>query len=182
MARIPLITTREQVNPDFRELYDFIERTRGSVGGPFMVQFHLPELLQITEKLGGYLRFQSPLPQDVIELVTIAVAREMDCPYVWGAHAPLALQYGVRPECVDAIKHRRAPEGLTEEEAPLVRFVQQLRRTNRAEEATFQTLLTRFGAANMVAITSLVGHYGMVATTINAFEIPVRPDMDQLPV
>ena len=74
-----------------------------------MVQFHLPELLQITEKLGGYLRFQSPLPQDVIELVTIAVAREMDCPYVWGAHAPLALQYGVRPECVDAIKNRRAP-------------------------------------------------------------------------
>ena len=182
MARIPLITSREQVAPDFRELYDFIERTRGSVGGPFMVQFHLPELLEITEKLGGYLRFQSPLPQDVIELVTVAVAREMDCPYVWGAHAPLALKYGVRPECVEAIKHRRAPDDLTEPEAQLVRYVQQLRRTNRAEAAVFQALLQRFGAANMVALTALIGHYGMVATTINAFEIPVRPDMDLLPV
>ena len=182
MARIPLVTEKSQVPPEYHGLFDTIVETRGGIRGPLATQFHIPQLLEITEKLGAYLRFHSPLSQDVVELTTIAVAREMDSPYEWAAHAPLARKCGVREEAIQAIKQGTAPEGLTEDEAMLVRYVQQLHRDNKVDQPTFDAVTQRFGLQGSVALTALVGHYMMVAVQINAFEITPDPGSDMLPV
>ena len=88
----------------------------------------------------------------------------------------------MREEAIQAIKQGTAPEGLTEDEALMVRYVQQLHRDNKVDQPTFDAVTQRFGLQGSVALTALVGHYMMVAVQINAFEITPEPGSDMLPV
>lgn len=182
MPRIQPIGSREELPEEHRGIYDTIAESRGGVRGPFAVLLHSPQAADRVAALGGFLRFESLLQPKDEELAVIATAREMDCPYVWAAHTVLARRAGVREEAIDAIRSRRAPEGLTPEEAEIVTYVQQLVRRHRVEQPVFDALEKRFGRRWLVEFTTLLGHYGMVAGVLNAYEVAPAPDADPLPV
>ena len=137
MARVPE-ATREQLPADQQHVYDEIAASRGSVRGPFAVLLHSPEAAGRTAHLGAYIRFDTSLEQPALELVALTVAREWDCQFEWTAHEPLARNAGGREEAIAALKERRAPAGLTEGEALLVKYAQELLRTRRVSEPTFK--------------------------------------------
>lgn len=62
------------------------------------------------------------------ELAICAVARELDCEFEWAAHADHARKAGVREEAIKIDQDRKAPAGLTESEAEVVRYVLELLR------------------------------------------------------
>ena len=75
--------------------------------GPYSLLLHMPEMAQRLEALRTYIRGEASLPQKLQELVMISVAREMDCAYIWYAHAAAARQAGVRDDIVDNIRDKR---------------------------------------------------------------------------
>jgi 4-carboxymuconolactone decarboxylase len=79
------------------------------------------------------------------ELAIMTMAREFDCQYAWTSQDPLTRQEGVPEEALSAIGDRKAPQRLTEEEAEIVRYVQELVRNRRVSEVTFQVVLKRLG-------------------------------------
>ncbi|GIX47885.1 MAG: carboxymuconolactone decarboxylase [Candidatus Tectimicrobiota bacterium] len=180
MTRLAPITAKAQLPAAQQPIFDAIVQSRGRIAGPFGVLLHSPELAGRVAHLGAYVRFDSALPPAVRELAILTTARELDCQYEWTAHVPLARQAGVRPEAIDAIGQRTAPAGLTEEEALVVRFGQQLLRQHRVEEATFRAALARFGPQGTVDLTATVGYYGLVACVLNAFEVPLEPGVAPL--
>lgn len=181
MARIPTIQKREELAPAERAIYDRIVQSRGEVRGPFPVLLQSPEVAGRIAELGAYVRFESPVPATVKELMILAVAREMDCQFEWAAHSVLAKKAGVREEAIRAIRDRRAPQGLTAEEAPVVAYAQQLLRTHRVDEPTFQAMRERLGVKLLVELTGAVGYYAMLACTLNAFDVAPEPGADLLP-
>ena len=181
MARVPQIEQKDQVAPQHQSVYDRITQSRGRVMGPFTVLLHSPEIAGRTADLGAYIRFESTLSQEDKELAVLTAAREMDCEFEWAAHVPMARRAGVREEAIAVIRDRRAPAGLTAAEAKLFNYVLRLLRLHRVDEDTFGALRQRFGVQGLVELTATVGYYGMLACTLNAFEVMPAPGDDRLP-
>ncbi|HEX9869263.1 MAG TPA: carboxymuconolactone decarboxylase family protein [Candidatus Tectomicrobia bacterium] len=178
MPRIPPVT-RDALPPDKRSIYDAIGASRGHVSGPFPVLLNSPEVASRIATLGHYLRYESILKPMIRELAIMTVAREFDCQYAWTSHDALARQEGVREAALMALRDRKAPQGLTEEEAEIVRYVQELVRNRRVSEATFQAVLKRLGQQGITELTATMGYYAMLGCALNAFD--VQPETPLLP-
>ncbi len=179
MSRVKEIRERGDLPAEHGPIFDeIVAAYDGRVGGPFWVLLHSPEVARRISHTGDYVRHDSPLPADVRELAVIATARELDCLYEWKAHEGGARRAGVREEAIAAVRDHEAPEGLTDDERLVVTYVQELLRNHRVPEETFQAALQRFGLQQLVDLSATIGHYCMLACTLNAFD--VRPDTTPL--
>jgi 4-carboxymuconolactone decarboxylase len=183
IVRIPEITNREDLPEDQRQFYDSIIASRKRIAAPYNFLLHAPDLAARTAHLIGYALFSTDFPNDVKELAICTVAREMDCAFEWAAHAEDALKAGVREECIKIIQDRKAPAGLTEREAEVVRYVQELLRPpHRITPATFDALKERIGVPRLVELTGILGAYVGLACSLNAFEVETPPGRPVLPL
>src|ERR1041384_4211853 len=98
MARIPLVTSRDQVAENEKAAYDAFMQSRGGRAnvGPYSLLVHMPEMAHKLEALRLYLRDEGSLSQKLQEIVMISVAREMSCAFIWYAHAAAARKAGGR--------------------------------------------------------------------------------------
>jgi 4-carboxymuconolactone decarboxylase len=174
MARIPLIARAEEMAPAHREVWRRIAKSRGSVVGPFAALLHSPVLADRTAELGAYIRFDSALSAADRELVILSVARAFDCQFEWAYHVRESRKAGVSAQAIAAIRERRAPAGLTPEEAEIVGYASELLVTHRADPQTVAALRARLGVQGVVELTATIGYYAMLACTLNAFD--VRPE------
>jgi 4-carboxymuconolactone decarboxylase len=92
MARVP-IPTRESVGENQRPAYDGMIRERGGViqGGAVSVLLNSLEMARWASHLSAYLRRESTFPAKIQELAMLSTAQELDCQYIWNAHATSAL-------------------------------------------------------------------------------------------
>lgn len=171
MARIATIEKKEDLPAEHHASYEAIAATRGVVRGPFAVLFHSPEVAARTAHLGEYLRFHSVLDPKIVEVATLAAAREMECKHEWAAHIEHAQKAGVALETIRAIHQRQGPENFSFEDAQVISYVQELLRSHRVSEATFQALYARLGEQGLVELTAALGYYAMLACTLNAFDV-----------
>ena len=102
MARIPFVTPAD-VPAGERAAYDAFVKQRGKQpdSGPYALLLHMPELARRYEAVRLLIREEESVPQPLQEIVMLTVARELDCPYIWYAHAAAAKAAGVRGEIVD---------------------------------------------------------------------------------
>src|SRR5215470_5182427 len=171
MARLPDLT-RDQLPLEDRQYYDAIAGSRGgSVRGPYGVLLHSPDLATRVAHTGTYVRFDLDLPETLKELIILATAREIQSQYEFAAHARLARQAGLAESTIQAVATGTAPQGLSGEEAFLVRYVQELLRHHKISDATFNAVQERYGTQKTVEITALVGHYLLVGQILIAFEV-----------
>jgi 4-carboxymuconolactone decarboxylase len=170
MARLPNLN-RDQLQPEDQQFYDAIADSRGGVRGPYGVLLHSPDLAARVAHTGAYVRYNLDLPEALRETVILATAREINSQYEFFAHARLARQAGLSEDTIQAIARGTAPQGLTGEEAMLVRYVQELLRHHKVSDATFNAVRERFGMQKTLEITALVGHYLLVGQILAAFEV-----------
>jgi 4-carboxymuconolactone decarboxylase len=144
----------------------------------------MPEMAQRLEALRTYIRGEASLPQKLQELVMITVAREMDCAFIWYAHAAVARQAGVRDDIVDSLREKRALTNLAPEELTVVHFTQELLRNRKVSQPTFDAAMTRFGQRGMMTLTNLIACYAVLAYNMNTYEVeaPTHPTEQALPV
>ena len=171
MARIPTIDEKESLEREHQDIYDSIAKTRGLVRGAFVALLHVPELAQRTAHLGSYIRFEAQLAPKIIELAALAVSRELECKHEWGAHIEHAQKAGIPLKTIRAVHQRKGPENYSSEDAQIISFVQELLRTHRVSETTFQALYARLGERGLVELTATIGYYAMLACTLNALDL-----------
>ncbi len=180
--RVTPLTRRDQVQERHRAIFDTVAEGRGSVRGPFGILMHSPLLCRRHLDVGTFLRFNSGLEADSRELAIIATAREKDCPYIWAAHAPAARQAGLSAAVVSAVRDRGDLAGVPSVERDIVDYTRQLAQDNAVGAALFDRLQGRHGVPWLVELTCLIGHYGIVASILNAFEVAPAPDAEPLPL
>jgi 4-carboxymuconolactone decarboxylase len=180
MARLPNLE-RNQLQPEEQQFYDAIADSRGSVRGPYGVLLHSPDLAARVAHTGTYVRYNLDLPEALRETIILATAREIKNQYEFAAHARLARQAGLAEDTIQAIAQGTAPQGLSGDEAMLVRYVQELLRNHKISDATFNAVRDRFGMRKTLEITALVGHYLLVGQILAAFEVDlpagVKPEI-----
>ena len=185
MARIPLVT-RDDVPAGEKGAYDTFMQSRGNRPnvGPYSLLLHMPEMAQRLEALRTYLRGEASLPQKLQELVMITVAREMDCAFIWYAHAAVARQAGVRDDIVDNLREKQELANLDPDELTVVRFTLELLQNRKVSQPTFEAAMTRFGQRGMMTLTNLIACYAVLAYNMNTYEVeaPAHPTEKALPV
>jgi 4-carboxymuconolactone decarboxylase len=185
VARIPQVT-RDDVPGTEKSAYDAFVQRRGDRPnvGPYTLLLHMPEMAQRLEALRTYLRDEASLPQKLQELVMITVAREMDCAFIWYAHAAAARQAGVRGDIVDNIRERKELTNLDADEQTVVNFARELLRNRKVSQPTFDAAMARFGQRGMMTLTNLIACYAGLAYNMNTYELeaPTHPTEKALPV
>jgi 4-carboxymuconolactone decarboxylase len=144
----------------------------------------MPEMAQRLEALRTYIRAEESLPQKLQELVMISVAREMDCAFIWYAHAAAAKQAGVRDDIVERIREKQELTDLDPDEQTVVNFARELLQNRKVSQATFDAASSRFGQRGVMTLTNLVACYAVLAYNMNTYELeaPEHPTEKGLPV
>ena len=177
MARLPL-ATHETVPENQRAAFDELVKGLGSVPrfGPGSVMINVPHAHRAVNALNRYLRNESSLPKKLQELAMLVTAREMDCQYIWNAHAASGRESGIGNATVDALRDRKELPKLPDDEAAVVRFAQEYFRTHRVSKGTFQAVLEQFGTRGAVELGLVFGNYNALALLVNSFDVDLPPD------
>src|SRR6476646_7605944 len=170
MARLPSITSKDQVAAKDRETFDSIVASRGAVQGPFTMFLHSPEVAGRVAHLGAYVRFEGSLDMKVRVLGAMTVAREFEAMYVWGAQTGGARRLGVSEETITAIRENHS-RGIPAEDAQIVEFTRALLRKHRVDDATADAMRERFGDDEFIQLTGAIGYYALLSMTVNAGEL-----------
>lgn len=174
MSRLPEIS-RDQLDPEEQKFYDEIVGSRGGVRGPYGALLHSPDLAHRVAHTGTYVRFEFDLPENLKEVVILTTAREIKSQFEYTAHAALARRAGVSEETIRAITEGKAPEGLPDDEALLVRYALELLRDRKITDATFNAAHAKYGTQGVVDLTALIGHYLLVGQILAAFDVGLAP-------
>jgi 4-carboxymuconolactone decarboxylase len=179
MARLALITSKDQVAAKDHAVVDSIVKSRGALHGPFTVFLHCPELAGRLAHLGAFVRFEGSLDKRVRVLAAMTVARELDAVYVWGAQTAGARRLDVPESTIAAVREKHS-RGIPPEDAQIVEFTRQLIRKHRVDDASVKALQARFGNEGFIELTGVIGYYSMLAMTVNACELEAAPDSEIL--
>ena len=172
MARISPVT-RAAVPATEQAAYDAFSASRGSEPkiGPYSIIAHMPEVAQRLEALRTYLRKEASVSQKLQESVMLTVAREMNCGFIWYAHAAAARQAGVRNDLVDNIRENRTLTALAPDEEIAVKFTRELLRNRKVDKATFDAATAQFGQRGVMTLTNLISCYAVLAYNMNTYEL-----------
>jgi 4-carboxymuconolactone decarboxylase len=181
MARLPSITTKDQVPAKDHATFDSIVASRGAVQGPFTMFLHAPEVAERVAHLGAYVRFEGSLDMRVRVLAAMVAAREFEAVYVWGAQTGGARRQGVPETTIAAIRENHS-RGVPPEDAQIVEFTRQLLQKHRVDDALFKAMQARFGNDQLVQLTTAIGYYTLLAMTVNTCELEAAPDAEILKV
>jgi 4-carboxymuconolactone decarboxylase len=182
MPRLPLLTERDAVPAEARAAFDSIVDSRGTINTPIGLLMYAPEAAARTVNLGNYLRFDSDLPQAMRELAIVTAARGFDCEFVWAAHVPAALQAGISQDVVDVVGSFGDLDGLSAQEAAVVRLGRELVGGHRVSQATYDAVRGHFGERGLVELTALMGYYLMIACTLITQDVEIPEGRPRLPM
>jgi len=147
---------------------------RGAVRGPVALWLHSPELASRAQQLGEVLRWGTVFEPRLSELAILVTARHCTCHYVWFNHVKAAVEQGLAADVVEAIKVRRHPEFVRDDEAAVYDFVTEVLATYRIADATLERVKELFGERGAIELGSIVGHYqhGAITLAIAELDLP----------
>ena len=170
MARVPF-AVRETMDAAGQAVWDEIESSRGGVARNYAALLNNPAAAGSLAGLGGYARYETPLPPRIKALAVLTAAREACGHYVWTVNQPAARDAGLSEEIIAAIREYRAPAGLAPEDAAVVQFVLEILRQHRISEATFAAMRALVGDAGVVDVLIVSGYYHTLAHCLQALEV-----------
>jgi 4-carboxymuconolactone decarboxylase len=183
MSRLaPLAST--DLNAAQRAIFDAIcagprgERLRrlGPVG-PFGVWVRSASIGNAAQAFGAAVRFDTQLPERTKEVAICVVGAHYRAKFEFAAHAQLAKAAGVPAAVVEAIRCGNAPEFDVPDDRLSYRIAQQLLQQHRLDDALYAAATTAFGEAGLIELVTIIGYYGLVSLTLNAFDVPLTADM-----
>jgi len=177
VARLRHYVEREQLNAEEQEIYDRIRRDRNAphVSLQFRALLHSPKAAGYLTSMGAQLRFQSAMPENLKELAIIMVAREFNSDIEWTGHAVLAAKAGVSDAAIEAVRTKKAPAGLTDQEKVIAGFVLPLLREKAAPDSAFAAAEKLLGTQGVVDLTLTCSYYSGLSLAQLALKLEMEP-------
>ncbi|MCP4749265.1 MAG: carboxymuconolactone decarboxylase family protein [Proteobacteria bacterium] len=147
--------------------------------GPFNAWVRSPKFAKVFSPFARYVRDEGVLEERLVELAIITVGRVWSSEFEFGAHAPKALEAGVDPEIVEAIRNRQPPQFDRTDEKAVFHFANELTADYTISSRTYQAAVDELGEQGVVELIGLMGCYVTVCMTLNAFEVPLIPSMEK---
>jgi 4-carboxymuconolactone decarboxylase len=176
--RMPPIAA-EKLTPEQKKVIELVTAPpRGPIGstGPFIPLMRSPELMNRLQAVGGYLRFNSVLPQKLVNMIALLTSRHYTQQYEWDGNYPLSLKSGLSADIANAIGDGRRPENIGGDDELVYNFVTELLQNKSVSDPTYARLVGKFGEQGVVDATATVGYYSTLAMVMNVARAPAQPD------
>ncbi len=173
MARTSEVS-RDEMSPEQQKVYDDIAGgPRGGVRGPFLALLNSPELADKIQKLGQFVRYDCLIPWNLREVAILVTAYHWKAQYEWFAHDSEARKSGVSEAVIEAIRLGERPVFEDSAEEEIYDFCSELYATRRVSDDIYQKIVDRHGDQGATDLAGLLGHYNLIAITLNIFDIEV---------
>jgi 4-carboxymuconolactone decarboxylase len=162
----------EDLTEQQKQIYAAITRSRPRVSGPFGVWLRIPPIADAANKLVNSIRDSGKIEKRLYEFIVMIVAAHWTASYAWSAHEQTAIDCGVATDVIEAIRTGKKPNFTNKDEAMIYDAVTSLLRNRKLSDEAYKGLVDHFGLEKTIEIVSVAGIYSMIATVINAFEVP----------
>lgn len=167
----------DQMSPEQKTMTDDVLRgERGSMNGPYNVLLRSPEMGDLAQKYGAYLRFHSSVPRKLNEFAILITAKHWNSQYEWYAHHKYGLQVGLSPALIASLADGKRPSPMEADEEIVYNFCDELLENKHVSDATFQATKQKLGERGVVDLIGVVGYYQLVSMLLNVDGYPLPDD------
>ena len=172
-----------RIEPGSREqiglLNHWLTRLAGAVagGGPPHVFTTLARhrgLFRRWLRFAGALMPGGLLPRPDTELLILRVAANCECEYEWRHHERIGRATGLSADDVERVRHGPGAAGWSPRQAMLLRAADELHAERTISDSLWSELSAGLTEPELIELCMLVGHYEMLAMTLNSLR--VEPD------
>ena len=171
--RIPPLPADEQDDQQ-RQLLSEATVPGGRTVNIFTTLVRHPGLFRKWLPFGGKL-LAGKLPARDRELLILRTGWLCESAYEWAQHVPIGLGAGLTDAQVEAIAGGPDDPVWEPFEATLLRAADELHDDARIGDATWAALAERYDERQLIEVPMVVGHYHMVAFTLNSLGVPLEP-------
>jgi 4-carboxymuconolactone decarboxylase len=170
-GRIPLVR-REDLDEEGKRGYDSRiapdTKSRGKLQGPGGLMLNGSRDLADTQ-----------VDARTLELARLVVSREMNQPFEWTLHEPVALE-GLEPEIIDVIRYRKSLDGVPERDASIIQLGRELFQDRDVSSETFARVIKHLGKRDLVDLCRFMGNYTRTAILLHTFDVHLPYDTEPL--
>ena len=173
--RIPPLPEADR-DDQARELLD---QTGGEAAGAtniFTTLVRHPGLFRRWLPFGGKL-LAGKLPARDRELLILRTGWNCRSDYEWAQHVRIARGAGLSDDEIARVREGAGEEGWSDHDALLLRAADELHAAACLSDATWARLAAHYDERQLVEVPMLVGHYHMVAFTLNSLGVQVEDEV-----
>ncbi|MBS0640958.1 MAG: carboxymuconolactone decarboxylase family protein [Acetobacteraceae bacterium] len=171
-TRFPTLTP-ETMTDEQRAVADAIQSGPRGAGlrGPFNALLRSPDLCNLVQQVGAYVRFKSSIPAALNELAICMAGRKWGAQYEFYAHRRLGIDAGLNPAILDAVAVGRRPSDMSADETLVYEFVTELLSTGQVSDGRYNAVMDRFGERGIMDLVGAVGYYSLVSMVLNVAQV-----------
>jgi alkylhydroperoxidase family enzyme len=173
-----MILTQPRLEPLAEERLDdetrrILERARmrGRVMNIFRTLAHHPKLLERWMVFGTHILNKSTLPAREREMLILRIGWLCRSEYEWGQHVLIGKAAGLTDEEIERIKAGPDAVGWSEQEASLLRAVDELRGDAFISDPTWRALCSHLNRQQLLDLIFTVGQYNLVSMALNSLGV-----------
>lgn len=158
-SRFPTLTPNAMTDEQ-RAVVDAIQSgPRGSgLRGPFNALLRSPQLCDLVQRVGAYVRFGSSIPAALNELAICMAGRKWGAQYEFYAHRRLGIDAGLNPAILDAVAAGQRPADMSGDETIVYEFVTDLLSSGQVSDSRYGAAMDRFGERGIMDLVGAVGY------------------------
>jgi 4-carboxymuconolactone decarboxylase len=159
-----------------KEIYDKMLAKRMAQGtglrGLYIPLMNHPELAQLIEQLGYYLKFEGKLPRDAYQFVVLSMARRTRVAFEWVDHLEPAKEAGLGDTLIEAI--RTSDRGsIPHPYSVLLDTMDVVLEFTSIPENIQNEMIKLYGVQGLLEVVTLCGFYQTVGEITKAFDVPL---------
>jgi 4-carboxymuconolactone decarboxylase len=178
----------EGLTTDQREYYDrlvsgprksWVADEQGRLHGAFNARLLDPAVGTAIQELGAVLRWKTlALTDRQRQVAILETLRHEQCEFEWGPHSRVALDAGLLPDQVSAIRHGVGAPTLEPAETLTRQVAQALLVERDIDDDLFDRAERELGLPALFDLVSLVAHYQHTALALRVWRVPVEEEVD----
>ena len=180
MPRLPIPSDTAAFSEETRAAVRHILQTRNSMPPPSSYLTYAGQAGALLSDLVDHLRYHTSLTGAETELAICTSARASNADFIWNGHVRLGLQAGTREEALHAVDTHGPLDGLTADEALIIRFGRELLEAPQVSDATFNAVRARYGAQGLPELTAVMSVYTMNAAILRVMDHQAAADARHL--
>src|SRR5687768_8271244 len=171
--RIPPLPPDEQ-DDQARELLAGASAPGSAASNIFTTLVRHPGLFRKWMPFGGKLLAGKLSPRDR-ELLILRTGWRCRSPYEWGQHVLIARRAGITDAEIERVKEGPDAPEWDPFDATLIRAADELHDDHVLSDETWSSLAARYDERQLIEVPMVVGHYHLVAFTLNSLGVQREP-------